>query len=266
MNGQLSSAQFMHLWEATDLDRMPHPFEHRTEARLESELYVERQRLDRWRSEQPVHQLREAVGVLRHPEVSVSVYSPGATPVLRRGAIRRGVTVVADQLPATTGTGDLRIQIRPASRAPDVRQFARDLLHELPEVPAGRTSAVDVYPDDLRANDPQAESGGNGVLHNATIAGAPLLKRILARRTAAGYICLHRPWQGAYDPILDSMTWFDVAGDGRYLYYTDHLVRLRSATTAVLVDKLEERVRKALVDTGTDSRPPSGTGHNWLLR
>ncbi|RVW04118.1 ESX secretion-associated protein EspG [Rhodococcus xishaensis] len=266
MNWQLSSAQFMHLWEATDLDRMPHPFEHRTAARLESELHVEQQRLERWRAEQPDHQLRDAIAILRHPAVSVSVYSPDTNPVLRRGAVRGGVSVVADQLPSTTGTGDLRIRVRPGSRAPDLRQFARDILHELPEVPAGRTAAVDAHPDDLRANDPHAESLGNGVLHNATIAGAPLLKRILARRTAAGYVCLHRPWQGAYDPIVDSLTWFDVAGDGRYLYYTDQLVRLRSATTAVLADMLEERVRKALADNGAVDRRPSETGHNWSLR
>ncbi|AOW91908.1 hypothetical protein BFN03_02210 [Rhodococcus sp. WMMA185] len=258
MNWQLSSAQFMHLWEATDLDTMPHPFEHRCDARVESELHAERQQLERWRNEQLDPQLRDAITVLRYPEVPVSVYSPGDAPVLRRGAVRGRVAVVVDQLPSSRkigdlssapGTGDLRVHVRLGSRTPDIRRFVDDLLREIPEVGAGRTASIDVHPDDLRP-----DPARTGVLHNANASGAPLLKRILARRTRAGYICLHGPWQGAHDSILESTTWFDIADDGRYLYYTDHLVRLRSATTEVIANRLEERIRTALVQDEIGSR------------
>ncbi|WP_072688078.1 hypothetical protein [Rhodococcus marinonascens] len=252
MNWQLSSAQFMHLWEATDLDVMPHPFEHRTDVRLESELPAEGRKLEQWRAEQVDPQLREAIAVLRHPGISASVYAPGKTPLLRRGAVRGRVTVVADQLPAATGTGDLRVRARLGSRAPDIRQFVRDLLFDLPEVVAGRTAAIDAHPDDLRA-----QPASTSVLHSATVSGASLLKRILARRTSAGYICLHRPWEGAHDAVLNSMTWFDIADDGQYLYYTDHLVRLRSATTEVIANRLEERIRSALVEGEPSVRRPA---------
>ncbi|MEV0945592.1 ESX secretion-associated protein EspG [Rhodococcus sp. NPDC049939] len=260
MNWQLSSSQFMYLWEATDLDTMPHPFEHRTDARLESEADLERQRLERWRAEQMDPRLHDAVAVLRHPDVSVSVYSPGSAPIHRRGAVRGRAAVVAEQRPATEsggvriapGTGDIHVQARLGSHAPDVHQFVRDLLCELPEAVAGQTAAIEAHPDDLRA-----EPARTSVLQNAAVSGASLIKRILARRTGAGYICLHRPWQGAHDAVFDSMTWFDIADDGRYLYYTDHLVRLRSATTAVIENHLEERIRTALVESEISSRPVS---------
>lgn len=241
MNQSLTSAQFMYLWEATNLDTMPHPFEHRTAARVESELHAERDRLERWSAEEAHPRLRDAVAVLRHPDVSVSVFSQDDAPILRRGAVRGRCAVVAEQLTGTDRTGDLRLQVRVGPRSPDVSQFVGALLRDIPAGPPGRNTAVDAHRDDIRSG-----SGGGGVLRSATVSGADLFKRIVARRTAAGHVCVHGPWQGPRDTILDSITWLDIADDGRYLYYTDHLMRLRSATAADLEGHLERRVRAAL--------------------
>jgi len=241
VNERITSAQFMHLWEATNLDTMPHPFEHRTAARSENELFNEKQRLEQWSVGEADPRLREAIAVLRHPDVSVSVFTEGTEPLLVRGAIRGRYAVVAEQEVRTAETGDLRIQVEIGARTPDIGQFVGTLLRGIPAATPGRNRSVDAPPDDLRPG-----AGSVGVLQSALSSGVDLFKKIVARRKAAGYICIHGRWEGARDSILDSLTWIDVADDGRYLYYTDHLMRLRSATHEVMAENLERRVRGAL--------------------
>ena len=247
MNRTLTSAQFMHLWEATGLDRMPHPFEHRTSARLESERGAEERTLEHRSADDPGSGIVDAIDVLRRPEVSVSVYLPNTPPILRRGAIRGRVCVVADQRHTAEGTGDLELRVGAGHHAPDVRAFVRALLDGVPPNTPGRTRSVNVHPDELG----RRPRSGTSVLHDVLESGAPLLEHVLAARTTTGYLCLHRPWRGAEDQVVDSLTWFDVPGDGRYLYHEGHRVELRSAMPGLVDRELETRVRKALADPST---------------
>ncbi|QNG20191.1 ESX secretion-associated protein EspG [Rhodococcus triatomae] len=250
----LSSGQFDVMWSATGLDRMPYPLHHIPGGKYADDAFRIRTGLEQWYRDNDDQRLRASIDVLRSPDLSVSVFVPTADGAhfQRRGAVRGRVAVVADQAPerhrdtipddaSTTGDIDLRVQV--AGAAPDLGWLTRKLLRDLPGNEPGRTSVVTAHAKDLHQV-PDAQQ--SSVLQNTAVSGAALMRRILARRTACGYVVVHGPRVGADDSVLDSLTWVDVADDGRYLYAEDDKVTLRAADRDLIAGELEQRVRRVL--------------------
>lgn len=243
MNWQLTSAQFMCLWEATDLDRMPYPLQHRSAAATDDAYTVQQQRLDEWRRTLADPKLLAAVSALRHPQLSVTVFAPSDhdSGVRRRGSVRGRVCVTTEQVPSHDSRGDIHIRTNTAS---DTEWLAHYLVRDLPDCPPGRTPSLTAHPDEVHERTKRVT-----VLQNAQSSDGVLLRRIVTRpRTGIGYICIRGARSGLDEPVLGELTWLDVAEDGRYLYYRDHSVHLRSAGSRTLRDEVTTRISAGVAD------------------
>ncbi|QYB06353.1 ESX secretion-associated protein EspG [Rhodococcus sp. USK10] len=253
MNWRLTSAQFMCLWEATDLDRMPYPLKYRSAAATEDQYAIQQRELEQWRSALDEPKLVAAIQALRNPQVSVTVLAPSPelhSGIRRRGSIRGRVAVVAEQLRSEPGRGDIRID----AGAESVDGFTDRLLDDLPDCAPGRTPSLTAHPDDV-----QNRGTGTSVLQNARASDGTRLRGIVGRpRTGIGYICIRGARSGLDEPVLGELTWIDVESDGRYLYHQDDRVHLRSATVRVVRDELSKRVAAALANTSANPSPTRG--------
>ncbi|NDV04447.1 ESX secretion-associated protein EspG [Rhodococcus sp. IEGM 248] len=243
MNWRLTSAQFMCLWEATDLDRMPYPLQYRSAAATENQYAVQQRELEQWRTALDEPKLVAAIQALRDPQLSVTVLAPSPeldSGLRRRGSIRGRAAVVAEQLRGEPGRGDIRIDAGTAG----VDWLTTQLLKDLPGCAPGRTPSLTAHPDDL-----ENRGSGTSVLQNARASDGTLLRRIVGRpRTGIGYICIRGARNGLDEPVLGELTWIDVEADGRYLYHQDDRVHLRSATVRLVRDELSKRVSAALAN------------------
>lgn len=243
MNWRLTSAQFMCLWEATDLDRMPYPLQYRSAAATADRYAVQQRELAQWRTALDEPKLVAAIQALRDPQLSVTVLAPSPeldSGLRRRGSIRGRVAVVAEQLRGEPGRGDIRID----AGTEGVDWLTTQLLKGLPDCAPGRTPSLTAHPDDL-----ENRSSGTSVLQNARASDGTLLRGIVGRpRTGIGYICIRGPRSGLDEPVLGELTWIDVEADGRYLYHQDDRVHLRSATVRLVRDELSKRVSAALAN------------------
>ncbi|MCQ4122601.1 ESX secretion-associated protein EspG [Rhodococcus tibetensis] len=253
MNSRLTSAQFMSLWEATDLDRMPYPLLYRSAAATADGYTRQQRELEEWRIALDDPELGAAIQVLRNPSVSVTVFAPAADPdsgVRRRGSIRGRVAVVAEQLSGGPGRGDIRLDMNTATDSGNVEWLITRMLHDLPDCTPGRTPSLSAHSDDL-------ENGGirSSVLQAAQASDGALLRRLVTRpRTGIGYICVRGPRRELDEPVLDELTWIDVEADGRYLYHQDHRVHLRSATDHTVREELGKRLGAALAEPSPSRR------------
>jgi hypothetical protein len=243
MNWLLTSAQFMCLWEATDLDRMPYPLQYRSAAATDDRYAVQQRELEQWRTALDEPNLVAAIQALRHPQLSVTVLAPSPeldSGLRRRGSIRGRVAVVAEQLRGAPGRGDIRID----AGTEGVDWLTTQLVKGLPDCPPGRTASLTAHPDDV-----EARNTGSSVLQNARVSDGTLLRRIVGRpRTGIGYICIRGARSGLDEPVLGELTWIDVEGDGRYLYHQDDRVHLRPATARVVQEELSKRVSAAVAN------------------
>ena len=243
MNWRLTSAQFMCLWEAPDLDRMPYPLQYRSAAATEDQYAVQQRELEQWRTALDEPKLVAAIQALRDPQLSVTVLAPSPeldSGLRRRGSIRGRAAVVAEQLRGEPGRGDIRID----AGTEGVDWLTTQLLKDLPGCAPGRTPSLTAHPDDL-----ENRSSGASVLQSARASDGTLLRRIVGRpRTGIGYICIRGARSGLDEPVLGELTWIDVEADGRYLYHQDDRVHLRSATVRLVRDELSKRVSAALAN------------------
>ncbi|NLU84614.1 ESX secretion-associated protein EspG [Rhodococcus sp. HNM0569] len=234
MSWSLTPGQFMCLWETTGLDRMPYPLRYRSPARTQNEYAEQQMRLARWRDGIDDPKLEASIRALRNPDVSVTLYVPevGNGPAIRRRMCLRGrVGVVADQDDAATGFGTITIDARGGHVRDTLDWMCRGLLAAIPSMHPGRTRSVSADPEELGDAQPT-------VLQGAQASGAQLIRKIVSRRDGAGYLCVHGPREGASEPLVDELTWLDIADDGRYLYHRDHRVHLRAADTDAIRDAL----------------------------
>ncbi|QTJ67540.1 ESX secretion-associated protein EspG [Rhodococcus sp. ZPP] len=245
MNWQLSSAQFMSLWEATNLDRMPYPLLYRSAAATADGYARQQRELEEWRLALREPELDAAIAALRNPDMSVTVVVPSAeadSGVRRRGSIRGRVAVVAEQLRGSPGRGDIRLDLNTATDSANLDWLTTRLLLDLPDCAPGRTPSLTAHPDDL-------DTGGHrsSVLQHAQASDGALLRRLVTRpRKGIGYICIRGPRRELDEPVLGELTWIDVEADGRYLYHQDHRVHLQSATVQTVHEELGKRLGTAL--------------------
>ncbi|NLE79038.1 MAG: ESX secretion-associated protein EspG [Rhodococcus sp.] len=266
MTWELRSDQFMILWEATDLDRMPYPLRHRSSATtMDARAMVERQ-LRAWHASLDDPKLMACIQALRHPDYSVTVFVPDeaddhaegsaleeTAAVRRRGCVRGRIAVMAEQLPGPVGHGTIVLQVSHGTDAENRRWLATQLTAGLPDVPPGNIRSLSSTPEGLE----RRQAGSTMVLHNSAVPDGDRMRRLLTRpHTSNGYVCLLGPRHGLDEPLVDEMAWFDIADDGRYLHFVDHQVRLRAVSLNDLRDEFELRFEKLATGPSTERVSP----------
>lgn len=237
MNASVTAAQFMTLWEATDLDRMPYPLYYRSGSLTEDEYTLD----------QPAPAsdpgLPGWIDALRYPDLSVTVYAPHTDEgpaIRRRGCVRGDLAVLTEQLPDGAGSGDIRICASRTGESRNLAALALGLVGDLPDCAAGTSGALAAHPDDVNPSD----TGSLSILRSAVSSQADLVRRLLGRpRSGIGYVCIRGARSGLDETLLDEFTWIDVSGDGRYLHRVDHYVHLRPVSQVQMYEELLRRLR-----------------------
>ncbi|NLE82104.1 MAG: ESX secretion-associated protein EspG [Rhodococcus sp.] len=233
MNASVTAAEFMRLWEATDLDRMPYPLQSRSGSTTHDA--------------HPAHalgpELPEWIEALRYPDLSVTVYAPGSaeSPVIRRrGCVRGDLAVLAEQLSDGARSGDIRICTSSGGESRNLAGLALGLVGDLRECAAGTVGTLTAHPDDVELGNSRSHS----VLRSAVPSRADRIRCLLGRpRSGIGYVCVRGPRSGLDEPLIDEFTWIDVSGDGRYLHRVDHFVHLRPVSPVQIYEELLRRLR-----------------------
>lgn len=254
MTWELRSDQFMTLWEATDLDRMPYPLRHRSAAATMDDRAVLERRLRDWHSALDDRKLTACIQALRRPDYSVTVFVPDETATIRRrGCVRGGIAVVAEQKHGPVGCGDIVIRFGHDTDAANRHWLATALTAGLPDTPPGSIRALSSPPEGLE----RRQSGSTMVLHGIAVPDGDRIRRLLIRpHDAEGYVCLLGPRRGLDEPVVDEMAWFDIADDGRYLHFVDHKVHLRAASPDDLRRELGARFETLAAGPSTERASP----------
>ncbi|MFD4366871.1 ESX secretion-associated protein EspG [Rhodococcus sp. NPDC058521] len=258
MTWELSSDQFATLWEATDLDRLPYPLRHRSSTTTLDERAIVDRYLRDWYATLDDRKLSSCVQALSHPEYSVTVFVPDeaaddTNSIRRRGCVRGRIAVVAEQHPGPIGRGNVTISVNHGTDIENRRWLATQLTTGLPDTPAGSIRALSSPPEGLE----RRQAGSTAVLHDIAVPDGDRIRRLLTQtHTAEGYVCLLGPRRGLDEALLDEMTWFDAAGDGRYLHFVDHQVHLRAITLDELRREFEQRFEKLAKGPSTERVSP----------
>lgn len=250
MTWRLTPDRFLALWTATGLDEVPFPLRYRSTALWEDEHAANVEAAHRWRRMNPDEQLAAAMATMRHAEVTVEAYGQtSADSELRlRGCIRHDSAVLVRQEPGRAG--DFVVTTTSAYTLADA------VVQCLPDAPADTAPALSA---------PTAEvaefSTPTQVLRTAQAPPAVRLRRLLTDpRSGTGNLrVLSSPDGLTFTPVTD-LGWFDVVGDGRYLFRTGRHTHVCPASPELLRDELARAV-----DGAREKRGRVGdTGLRWV--
>ncbi|MBF6096661.1 ESX secretion-associated protein EspG [Nocardia cyriacigeorgica] len=204
--------EFMHVWSETGLDRYPFPLSLISSVRWEDEY----ERLAAELSARLPHgddpDLSAALRVAAHPDTVVTLTGTRRHPIRVYSAIVATVAVTLVQLPGTDPEfgGSVVVETGGIDLPPKV------ISSILGDCPAGRHRPLVEDCDRLRADD----QGWNG---SAPTTADRMRKLLSAPREASGRIEIrHRVRSERPDPRIH-LGWFDVVGDGRYVYRQRYL-------------------------------------------
>jgi len=233
VNVQLIPDRFLAVWTALGGDEFPFPLRYRTSARWEDEHLANMEAAERWRRETPDPALDHAIRTLLTGEVALEVHGRSADPaaeVSMRAAVHADRAVLADQEPPAGA-------IRLTSVAPGL--LADAILDRLPPVPPGREPARTAPRREVfEPSDPTA------VRRDPSGTTAEALRHLLRRdRSVTGCLRVLRHTPSGYLPSAD-IGWFDVVGDGRYLYLPGPDVRILPGTVDVFRRELSGRIER----------------------
>lgn len=231
MNIDLTPDRFFALWTSAGSDEFPFPLRYRSTAMWEDEHAAALRAADAWIRDNHTPDLERAVGILLTGEPIVEVYGPGPDSIFLLAAVRDGHAVLARQ---TSETGDIGLTTT------TVENLARLIADALPHVPAGcepernASTREVVEPSDSAA-----------VRRTIDDTDARALRRLLQReRTATGSIRVLVRASVGYTSVAD-LGWFDVAGDGRYLFVPGEHMRVAPATVDLFRTELAARIERA---------------------
>ncbi|MCR8694684.1 ESX secretion-associated protein EspG [Rhodococcus rhodochrous] len=245
MDRYLTPDRFLASWTAAGGDEFPFPLRYRTSAMWEDEHAANMQAARAWLHETPDPALDDAMRILLTGEVAVEVYGRSTDPsceVFVRAAATDEQTVLACQAPAA---GDIRITT--------TTDLAGAIVGHLPVVAPGREPARTAPSRDVLE---PSEFGA--VRRPAGGTHAESLRRLLRReRSATGSIRILRYSNPGYTPVAD-IGWFDVVGDGRYLFVPGPDLRVAPGTVGAFVRELSAQLSRM--------RRPSHEGRSGVLR
>lgn len=183
-----------------------------------------------------------AVERLVQPQLIVTVHVPGTGSIRRFAAVAGRTCLVADQQTGGAGTGDIVLYQGTSANGPDVDDFAFSVLSAVPDNVAGRAKAVSADRSELS----QTPRSAADYLVSVAESDVELVRRLTSARTNPGYVTIRQSEPGTAGQIVDSLTWFDVPGDGRYLFFEDHRLNLRGVEMSGVVAFLASRVGRHL--------------------
>ncbi|MEU5841556.1 ESX secretion-associated protein EspG [Rhodococcus sp. NPDC047139] len=246
MNRHLTPDRFLVSWTAVGGDDFPFPLRYRTTAMWEGDHLANLEAARTWRHQSPDPALDAALRTLSAAQIAVEVYGRSTDPaaeVFVRAAVDGERAVLARQDPAA---GDIRLVTTTSERLPYV------LLEQLPRVAAGREPARSAPSHDVLG-----PTGLGAIRRPAIDTHAESLRRLLRReRSATGSIRILRHSNPGYTPVAD-IGWFDVVGDGRYLFRPGADLRIGPGTVDAFARELSAQMCRP--------RRSSGDRH-WTLR
>jgi len=203
--------EFMHIWHETGTDRYPFPLRLIASVRWEDEF-------DRLTSELQQRlplgddpDLTAALRVAAHPETSLALIGTRRRPLRAYGAIDTTVGVTLVQRPGPTLDFGANVVIEVGTPATVPRVFAA----VLGDIPPGRHP--ELSEDTNRLLD--SFESWNGTKETTS----DQIRRLLsAPRSGSGIVeCIHA-LRNSPAPTPERLNWFDIDGDGRYVYRHQH--------------------------------------------
>ncbi|MFF0491190.1 ESX secretion-associated protein EspG [Nocardia sp. NPDC004068] len=211
MRWEFTPDEFMHLWQETGKDRYPFPLSLYSSTAWQSEA----ERLAReLRERLPLGGDADLSAVLRvaaNPAVTLTVTGTRKRPVRAFGAIDTtvGVTLVQRPGPTTEVGGNVVVEVGSPAIVPKV------FVAVLGKVEAGRQTALVESLDCIRT-DLESWTGTRETVTSR-------MRRLLtAPRTGSGHLEIQQGLHTARPHPPQYLSWFDVEGDGRYVYYQQH--------------------------------------------
>lgn len=207
MKWEFSPDEFMHVWKETGRDRYPYPLELRSAARWEDEFRLLASRIETDYPRGADAELAAALGVAAAPEATLTLSGSRRYRIRAFGGFAGAAGVTVVQFPGvdTDFDGKIVVEIGPATLVPRV------FLQILGEVPKGSRPPLVESIDRLRETH-ELWNGGKPQ-------PADRMRRLLkAPRAGSGFLEARHRLREPVPPPARYLSWFDVAGDGRYVY------------------------------------------------
>ncbi|MEV6428784.1 ESX secretion-associated protein EspG [Nocardia sp. NPDC051463] len=207
MMWEFTPDEFMHIWRETGTDRYPFPLRLIASTRWEDEHEQLTRQLDQRLPPHGDPDLSAVLRVAADPETSLALTGTRARPIRVYGAIDTdiGVTLVQRPGPTPDFGGNVVIEVGTVAIVPKV------LTMVLGNVSPGRHPAIAEDIEHLR----DSLESWNGTKETASDRIHRLLR---ARRSGSGTLESRRDLRGGRPSSPEYLNWFDIDGDGRYLY------------------------------------------------
>ncbi|MGW0182224.1 ESX secretion-associated protein EspG [Nocardia sp. NPDC003345] len=235
MKWEFTPDEFIHVWKQTGRDRYPYPLELRSAARWEGEFRLLAARIETAFPRGTDPELAAALGVAADPESTLTLSGSRRHRIRAFGGFSgtAGVTVVQFPGVDTDFDGKIVVEIGPADLVPRV------FLQILGEVPKGSRPPLVESIDRLRETH-ELWNGGKPQ-------PADRMRRLLkAPRSGSGFLEARHRLRDPSPPPPRYLSWFDVAADGRYIYYHQyqdfHIVPISHEEMRREIDRLAARL------------------------
>ncbi|MFQ6393154.1 ESX secretion-associated protein EspG [Nocardia sp. KC 131] len=228
--------EFMHIWRETGADRYPFPLRLIASARWEDEYEQLTRQFDQ---RLPLHGDPDLSAVLRvaaDPETSLSLTGTRRNPIRAYGAIDGdiGVTLVQRPSPTPDFGGNVVIEVGTAAIVPKV------FTAVLGNVSPGRHRAIAEDIDRLRI-------GLESWTGTKETAADRICRLLRAPRSGSGTLEALRDLRSPRPSTPEYLNWFDIDGDGRYLYHSQynefHIAPCDRATISREITRMTHTVR-----------------------
>ncbi|MEE2033612.1 ESX secretion-associated protein EspG [Rhodococcus chondri] len=245
MNWHVSPDQFLSLCAAGGRDEFPFPLRYRSAALWEDEHAANLSAAHEWRRQLEDPRLERAIRILLTGEIAVEVYgrsTDGSADLNARGSAEGDYAVLARQHAAY---GDIEITTMSTAL------LAATLAGHIPAAAPGREA-------ERTASTKELVEPGDGATVRRPIEDSETraLRRLLLReRTATGSIRVLACEDGLRFTPTGDLGWFDVAGDGRYLFVPGSNTRVSPGTIEVLRKELSSQIDKARRRRRTAQQP-----------
>ncbi len=224
--------EFAHIWRETELDRHPFPIRILESPRTEADAAALARTLLTALPPGEDPDLSACLRILARPHTRVvaigGAHMPGSEiRALGATVYDHAVLAVQDSGPSQDFGGRVHISIGHSAK------LGARIAALLPDTPAGHEPARFANTDAVR--DEETVIASDPV--------APRIRRLLLKpHTAEGHIRIEPRLDRDKPPLPIYYTWFDVAGDGRYLVRAGDQVHLAPATTQQIGAHLQKRI------------------------
>lgn len=209
MKWEFTPDEFMHIWRETGADRYPFPLRLIASVRWEDEFEQLTSELEQRLPLGDDPDLTAVLRVAAGPETSLALIGTRRRPLRAYGAIDTdiGVTLVQRPGPTPDFGGNVVVEVGTPATVPRV------FTAVLGDIPPGKHSPL--AEDTNRLLD--SLESWNGTKETTS----DRIRRLLSTpRSGSGTVeCIHSPRNS---PTPERLNWFDIDGDGRYLYRHQH--------------------------------------------